>query len=199
MNQGIVRLQLITHNARLVDARKQMEFTAPEFAATIGISTGRLRLIETLKRVPLEDEICRMACVLEKMPEYLFPDRLLLAVQEGIFAKRHAELEMPHLEHLIEIKQSMLLTAGGLDEVADEVDTQLLGERINEVFAQLTPRERFVLDRRFGLNGQERAHTLEEIGTELGVIRERVRQIEGKALRKLRHPCRSRVLKDFLE
>lgn len=74
----------------------------------------------------------------------------------------------------------------------------LLGEKIKEVIGALSERERRILELRFGfLDGQRR--TLEEIGEEFGVTRERVRQIEAEALRKLRHPSRARKIKDFLE
>jgi len=66
------------------------------------------------------------------------------------------------------------------------------------VLSTLTDRERRVLQLRFGLE-DGRSRTLEEVGREFGVTRERIRQIEAKALRKLRHPTRSRKLRDFLE
>ena len=73
----------------------------------------------------------------------------------------------------------------------------LLGEKIEEMLATLSPREARILRLRFGLlNG--RSHTLEEVGQKFGLTRERIRQIEGKALRRLRHPCRSRDLRDYL-
>jgi len=75
---------------------------------------------------------------------------------------------------------------------------QLLREAIDRALGQLTDRERRVLELRFGLE-DGRARTLEEVGREIGVTRERVRQIEGEALRKLRHPLISRILKDFVE
>jgi RNA polymerase primary sigma factor len=75
---------------------------------------------------------------------------------------------------------------------------QLLREAIDRALNQLTDRERRVLELRFGLE-DGRARTLEEVGREIGVTRERVRQIEGEALRKLRHPLISRILKDFVE
>ena len=67
-----------------------------------------------------------------------------------------------------------------------------------DVLSSLTPRERKVLELRFGLE-DGRSRTLEEVGREFNVTRERIRQIEAKALRKLRHPSRSRKLKDYLE
>ncbi len=74
----------------------------------------------------------------------------------------------------------------------------LLKEQLGEVLATLTPREEKVLKLRFGLE-DGRSRTLEEVGKEFNVTRERIRQIEAKALRKLRHPSRSKKLKDFLE
>jgi len=73
-----------------------------------------------------------------------------------------------------------------------------LKEQIDGVLSSLTPRERRVLQLRFGLE-DGRSRTLEEVGKEFNVTRERIRQIEAKALRKLRHPTRSRKLKDYLE
>lgn len=74
----------------------------------------------------------------------------------------------------------------------------LLKDQVEEVLSTLTPRERRVLQLRFGLE-DGRSRTLEEVGKEFGVTRERIRQIEAKALRKLRHPSRSKRLKDYLE
>ena len=81
---------------------------------------------------------------------------------------------------------------------ADAASQQLLREQVEDVLATLTSRERRVLQLRFGLE-DGRSRTLEEVGREFGVTRERIRQIEAKALRKLRHPSRSRKLKDYLE
>ena len=81
---------------------------------------------------------------------------------------------------------------------AEEASFQMLREQLEGVLDTLTPREEKVLRLRFGLD-DGRARTLEEVGQVFGVTRERIRQIEAKALRKLRHPSRSKKLKDFLE
>jgi RNA polymerase primary sigma factor len=81
---------------------------------------------------------------------------------------------------------------------ADAAAFTLLKEQLMDVLDTLTPREEKVLRLRFGLD-DGRARTLEEVGKEFNVTRERIRQIEAKALRKLRHPSRSKKLKDFLD
>ena len=78
------------------------------------------------------------------------------------------------------------------------VASELLREDLAEVLCTLSPRERDVLRLRFGMD-DGRARTLEEVGKEFDVTRERIRQIEAKALRKLRHPSRSRKLRDYLD
>ena len=81
---------------------------------------------------------------------------------------------------------------------AEAASHQLLKEQVQEVVGTLTPREQKVLILRFGLE-DGRSRTLEEVGREFSITRERIRQIEAKALRKLRHPSRSKKLKDYLE
>jgi RNA polymerase primary sigma factor len=80
---------------------------------------------------------------------------------------------------------------------ADQASRHLLKEQMEEILKGLSDRERKVLEMRFGLKDGT-ARTLEEVGQEFGVTRERIRQIEAKALRKLRHPIRSRKLRDYL-
>ena len=87
---------------------------------------------------------------------------------------------------------------------ADAASFTLLREQLEEVLETLTVREKTVLELRFASGGRVgledgRSRTLEEVGQHFGVTRERIRQIEAKALRKLRHPSRSKRLKDFLE
>ena len=100
------------------------------------------------------------------------------------------EEEDSHLGDFIEDRNAM--------PPVDAASKQLLKEQIDEVLSTLTYREQRVLQLRFGLE-DGRSRTLEEVGQEFRVTRERIRQIEAKALRKLRHPSRSRKLKDYLE
>ncbi len=81
---------------------------------------------------------------------------------------------------------------------ADQATFTLLHEQLMEALGTLTEREQKVLKLRFGLD-DGRPRTLEEVGKEFNVTRERIRQIEAKALRKLRHPSRSKKLKDYLD
>ena len=81
---------------------------------------------------------------------------------------------------------------------ADEAALTVLREQLGEALNTLSPREQQVIRLRFGLDDGH-VRTLEEVGREFNVTRERIRQIEGKALRKLRHPSRSKRLRDFLE
>ena len=81
---------------------------------------------------------------------------------------------------------------------ADAASYALLREQLCEVLHTLTPREEHVLKLRFGLD-DGRSRTLEEVGKEFNITRERIRQIEAKALRKLRHPSRSKRLRDYLD
>ena len=84
-----------------------------------------------------------------------------------------------------------------IESPMEETDNELMREEVRDVLNALTEREREVLSMRFGMMDGE-SHTLEEVGRHFGVTRERVRQIEAKALRKLRHPLNSRKLRDFL-
>ncbi len=80
---------------------------------------------------------------------------------------------------------------------SQSVYENMLRERVDEVLATLSPREARILRLRFGLD-DDRPYTLEEVGAKFGLTRERIRQIEGKALRRLRHPCRARQLREYL-
>jgi RNA polymerase primary sigma factor len=112
-------------------------------------------------------------------------------------AKEPISLETPigeeedsHLGDFIEDKT----TVSPLEQVIN----QDLGDQVDKVLRSLTEREQKVLRMRFGI-GEKTDHTLEEVGQDFEVTRERIRQIEAKALRKLRHPSRSKRLRTFIE
>jgi RNA polymerase primary sigma factor len=91
----------------------------------------------------------------------------------------------------------MLIEDASSPSPAQVTYQNMLRERVEEVLSTLSPREARILRLRFGL-GQDRAYTLEEVGRKFGLTRERIRQIEGKALRQLRHPGRARLLLDYM-
>lgn len=145
-----------------------------------------VQLLHDYGREPTHEEI---AAVMNITPERV---RELIALgQEPVSLETPVgEEEDSHLQDFI-----------GDDSAAipvDEAGRQMLRQELESVLQSLTPREAKVVEMRFGLL-DGRARTLEEVGAEFGVTRERVRQIESKALRKLRHPSRSKRLRDYLE
>jgi RNA polymerase primary sigma factor len=144
------------------------------------------RLVQEFGREPTSEEIgLDMEVTPEKVREILKISQEPVSLETPI-----GEEEDNHLGDFIEDR--------GAIAPADAASYQLLKELVEDVLDTLNPRERRVLQLRFGLE-DGRSRTLEEVGREFGVTRERIRQIEAKALRKLRHPSRSRKLKDFLE
>jgi RNA polymerase primary sigma factor len=121
----------------------------------------------------------------EKVREIIKASQQTLSLETPI-----GEEEDAHLGDFIEDRAALA--------PAEAASHQLLKEQVAAVLHSLTGRERRVLQLRFGLE-DGRARTLEEVGREFNVTRERIRQIEAKALRKLRHPSRSRKLRGYLE
>ncbi len=144
------------------------------------------RLAQEYGREPNAKEIgSRMDLPPAKIREIVKVAQLPVSLEAPI-----GEEEDSHLGDFIEDRNAL--------PPVDAASKQLLKEQIEEVLSCLTPREQRVLRLRFGLE-DGRSRTLEEVGQEFNVTRERIRQIEAKALRKLRHPSRSRRLKDYLE
>ncbi len=144
------------------------------------------RLAQEYGREPTSNEIGeKMELTPEKVREIVKVAQLPVSLEAPI-----GEEEDSHLSDFIEDRNAL--------PPVDAASRQLLKEQIDEVLSSLTPREQRVLQLRFGLE-DGRSRTLEEVGQEFNVTRERIRQIEAKALRKLRHPSRSRKLKDYLE
>lgn len=144
------------------------------------------QLVQELGREPTSDEIAKELNTTPRKVERIIK-----------ISQRPLSLEMPvgeeqdsHLGDFIPDEMTM-----GPTEASSY---QLLREQMEEILTSLSPREGRVLQLRFGLK-DGKSHTLEEVGKKFGVTRERIRQIEAKALRKLRHPSRSRKLRDYLE
>jgi RNA polymerase primary sigma factor len=143
-------------------------------------------LVQKLGREPAPEEIGeKMDMPLEKVQMVLKIAKEPISLESPI-----GEEEDSHLVDFIEDKARPSLT--------EEVIQRSLSEQTRRVLGTLSPREEKVLKMRFGI-GERANHTLEEVGQDFSVTRERIRQIEAKALRKLRHPSRARVLRAFLE
>ena len=144
------------------------------------------QLLQELGREPTPEEIAEeMKMPVERVREILKISQEPVSLETPI-----GEEEDSHLGDFIK--------DDNVPVPADAATFTLLMEQLDEVLGTLTEREQKVLTLRFGLE-DGRARTLEEVGKEFNVTRERIRQIEAKALRKLRHPSRSRKLKDYLE
>jgi len=144
------------------------------------------QLLQELGREPAPEEIGEvMALPAERVREIMKIAQEPISLETPI-----GEEEDSHLGDFIEDHDALA--------PAEAASFTMLKEQLEGVLETLTPRERKVLKLRFGLD-DGRPRTLEEVGREFGVTRERIRQIEAKALRKLRHPSRSKRLKDFIE
>ncbi len=144
------------------------------------------QLLQELGREPTPEEIGQVM----KMPTERVREIIKIAQEPISLETPIGEEEDSHLGDFIEDQDALA--------PAEAASFTMLKEQLEGVLETLTPRERKVLRLRFGLD-DGRPRTLEEVGQEFGVTRERIRQIEAKALRKLRHPSRSRRLKDFIE
>ncbi|MEZ4704788.1 MAG: RNA polymerase sigma factor RpoD [Bdellovibrionota bacterium] len=143
-------------------------------------------LVQELGREPQPEEIAeKMELPLEKVRKVLKIAKEPISLETPI-----GEEEDSHLGDFIEDKNAI--------NPSDAVVGMSLSEQTRKVLATLTPREEKVLRMRFGI-GEKSDHTLEEVGQDFDVTRERIRQIEAKALRKLRHPSRAKKLKSFID
>ncbi len=143
-------------------------------------------LVQELGRDPLPEEIAeRMDYPLEKVKKVLRIAKEPISLETPI-----GDEEDSSLGDFIEDKRALA--------PADEVVHTKLGDQIQQLLSELTPREEQVLRKRFGI-GERSDHTLEEVGKLFNVTRERIRQIEAKALRKLKHPSRSQILRSYYE
>jgi RNA polymerase primary sigma factor len=149
------------------------------------IRTSRY-LVQELGREPVPEEIaCKMQLQLEKVRKILKVVREPLSLETPI-----GEEEDSHLGDFIEDK--------GVQSPSDAAISTNLAEHTRRALSTLTPREEKILRMRFGI-GEKSEHTLEEVGQDFKVTRERIRQIEAKALTKLRHPARTKELRAFVD
>ncbi|MBS5644811.1 MAG: sigma-70 family RNA polymerase sigma factor, partial [Clostridiales bacterium] len=144
------------------------------------------QLLQQYGRDPLPEELAKEMDI----PEEKVREILKIAQEPVSLETPIGEEEDSHLGDFIPDEEA--------PAPAEAAAFTLLKEQLMDVLDTLTPREEKVLKLRFGLD-DGRARTLEEVGKEFKVTRERIRQIEAKALRKLRHPSRSKKLRDFLE
>ncbi|HEY8172760.1 MAG TPA: RNA polymerase sigma factor RpoD [Dehalococcoidia bacterium] len=151
------------------------------------------RLVQEYGREPTSEEIARGMTDPKQGPPYT-PEKVREIIK---VSQEPVSLETPIGEEDDSHLGDFLPDESALAP-ADAASHQLLKEQVMDVLNSLTTRERKVLELRFGLE-DGRSRTLEEVGREFQVTRERIRQIEAKALRKLRHPSRSKKLKDYLE
>jgi RNA polymerase primary sigma factor len=166
-------------------------------ARTIRVPVHMIENINKLMRVsrsltqeyghqPTASEIGReMEISTEKVMGILKVSQIPISLESPV-----GEEEDSHLGDFIEDKYAVL--------PSDAATREILKQQIENVLGTLLPREQRILQLRFGLE-DGRSRTLEEVGNVFGVTRERIRQIEAKAIRKLRHPSRSRILRDYLE
>ena len=144
------------------------------------------RLLQELGREPTADELAtEMQVQPDKVRDIIKVSQEPLSLETPVGEEEDSRLG----DFIVDV---------GTPSPSEAANSQLLKEQVEDVLGTLTERERKVLRSRFGME-DGRARTLEEVGLEFKVTRERIRQIEAKALRKLRHPSRSKKLKDYLE
>lgn len=238
---AIVDLILIAHNSRLVSTRKKHGFRRAEyFADAVGISTGKLRKIETLKSNPTTEIMARISVVLATPADYLFPPELLFAVENRVLSKRKASLDCHQVQGiLLRGEQQALLSNGEMDGVESVVDLESLNKNLQQFMEAvgLNQRQIDIIKLRYGITDEiklgeisryskfsklsetcrrelpwetpeilerialppDEPKTLREVGKQFNLTPERVRQIEIRVLRSLRHPKYSRILKAYLD
>ena len=189
-----MRIDASIYNNRLYRLIYDNYSSVAEFCSALSLSTSEIGEFLRLKKSPLKKggRDYRKACI--TIAETFFVD------PKELFPAELYQLETT--EYGIEI-DAMYIPFHECEQIPvlpcqhEEAEASELKDRIQELLNTFTPRERKVIQMRFGLAGYD-DHTLQEVADDLEVTQERIRQIEAKALRKLRHPCYTKRLKDFV-
>ena len=189
-----IHVEIRVRNNQLLARRKELGLSQQLMAKAVGIPIGSYGALECCKLSPLTSKgaPCSAAVALSNFwdtsVEELFPDVIRQLGRNRIERQISAEQFMA-------LATSQVSTEDQLDNARNE---KLLSGRVELVLDTLTEREEFVVAMRFGLGDEQRAHTLQEVGDELEISSSRAGQIEARALRKLRHPSRSKHLMRFV-
>ncbi len=199
MPQDSVRVAFVGRlkNAALVEFMAEKGWSQARLARELGVHRTQISDWVLLKNAPVGDAILKkIEKLLGQLSEDIFPD--FFRSKEW----REARKQLPK-EHVVvrEIPVQKLLQSGrlALPSPEEEYDKKELREVVAHILGSLSPKERIILDLRFGFSGEDEPLTYEEIGEVLGVSRERVRQIGARVLRQLKHPAHSNRLRAFLE
>lgn len=180
-------------------AREKLGLTQKDLARLVGTYPVNISRMETFRWFPKRELASKVGEILHIDPLVLFPEWLKEFKLEQISPGLEDEsVSLSEAVSLGYIRHDYLLGTVDQEVIEHEVDMHLLHERVKECLTRLPARERNVLELRFGLvDGSPK--TMDQVGSRVGVTRERIHQIEAKALRMLRHPSRNRELRDFLE
>lgn len=185
-------------NNELRKRRLSLGLSQKELSQASGVTITAVGNLETFRRMPSEKEATQICRVLDTDISTVFPEWLKL------FKPKRTTVVTEHLVTEVQLTSGILnqyLLEDGQDQI-DKVEEDIMNEELKEVIkrqlSSLTPRESKILTMRFGLDGSN-PKTLEEVGNQFGVTRERIRGIESKAIRRLKHPTRSKYLKSYLQ
>jgi DNA-directed RNA polymerase sigma subunit (sigma70/sigma32) len=185
-----IRATLTLRNEKMVAARERMGLNQKQAAELAEVGIEKLRSLEKLNYDIGRDSrqiADRIALALDIAPEDVMPDELRGRQFQSVFV-RTSDMDLKQLPQPVEPKRLQFVG-----------DVENLKERIQQLLYTLTYREREILKLRFGLNEEQQSYTIEEVGRIFKVTRERVRQVEAKAIRKLQHPVRAAKLEPFLD
>ena len=183
----------IPFNGKMRQARQQKDLKQKMLADMVGISIQKIQQIEGIRAYPTEEQAYQIADILEIDPDILFPKWMK---KNTIKPKSNFNYYMDMERKAFESREVLELEAPTTE--MDLVEFEDLKRVLNENLNTLNAREKKIIELRFGLK-DGKTSTLDEVGKEFGVTRERIREIEAKALRKLRHPSRAKKLEAFLE